>query len=132
MVDIRSRAVDLVRTLQEDVADKAGRLKGLASAAPELDDHEGADYDMIRYVRVRSVARGEHLRSRFYGRRIDLSLVSLGSLMFAGDIVAVDGCGGIRCFAIDTVERRSCHTLGPLCRRDKIESFKSPAVLYLE
>ncbi|CBJ33529.1 hypothetical protein Esi_0506_0016 [Ectocarpus siliculosus] len=54
--DISSRSVDLVRTLQEDVAKTAVRVGGLASAAPEAEDLDGSDYDMIR-TRLEAVQR---------------------------------------------------------------------------
>ncbi|CBJ30737.1 hypothetical protein Esi_0213_0044 [Ectocarpus siliculosus] len=54
--DISSRSVDLVRTLQEDVEKTAVRVGGLASAAPEAEDLDGSDYDMIR-ARLEAVQR---------------------------------------------------------------------------
>ncbi|CAN0001458.1 unnamed protein product [Ectocarpus sp. 8 AP-2014] len=54
--DISSRSVDLVRTLQEDAAKTAVRVGGLASAAPEAEDLDGSDYDMIR-ARLEAVQR---------------------------------------------------------------------------
>ena len=73
--DIHSRSVDLVRTLEEDVANKAVRVGGLAPVGPELEDRQGQHYDMIRYVRVRSVGRWKHPSSTSCRRRIDLPLV---------------------------------------------------------
>ncbi|CAM9601178.1 unnamed protein product [Ectocarpus sp. 12 AP-2014] len=46
--DINSRSVDLVRTLQEDATKAAVHVGGLASAAPEVKDRGGSNYDMIR------------------------------------------------------------------------------------
>ncbi|CAM9780540.1 unnamed protein product [Ectocarpus sp. 6 AP-2014] len=54
--DIHSRSVDLVSTLQEDAVKTAVRVGGLASAAPEAEDLDGSDYDMIR-ARLEAVQR---------------------------------------------------------------------------
>ena len=87
--DIHSRSVDLVRTLEEDVANKAVWVGGLVSAGPKAPGREGSAYDLIRYVRVRSIGTGKHLSSTSCRRRIGLSLVSLCLLVVAGNVVAV-------------------------------------------
>ncbi|CAN0336982.1 unnamed protein product [Ectocarpus fasciculatus] len=46
--DIHSRSVDLVRTLEEDVANKAVWVGGLVSAGPKAPGREGSAYDLIR------------------------------------------------------------------------------------
>ncbi|CAM9289753.1 unnamed protein product [Ectocarpus sp. 12 AP-2014] len=54
--EISSRSVDLVRTLQEDAAKTTVHVGGLASAALEVEDRDGSDYDMIR-ARLEAVQR---------------------------------------------------------------------------